>query len=43
MNIWVKNKKNDIQLSFVKIGGYFKLAELVDGFILKHVPFIWGF
>ena len=35
-NLRVKNKQNDLQLSFIKAGGlFFKLAEQVDGFTLK--------
>jgi hypothetical protein len=36
----VKNKQNrkDLQLNFIKIGGFFfKLAEQVDGFTLKCI------
>jgi hypothetical protein len=42
MKIRVNNNKieKDPHLSFAKIGGFFKLAERLDGFILKYVLFI---
>jgi len=44
MKITVENKqyKNDIQLHKNR-WIFFKLSELVDGFILRCVPFIWSY